>query len=143
MKHKYYEIIVAKANNMDLVLLYRADTSELWRRTISDKAFPINDTSEYYLCHPKHAEACLHWLNGGEVQYIFVDDWVDVRGIACLWSSCYGVFTRGDREIRIKPKKEKRWVVYRTDGAVLGPFDSYEMADGVNNGQVIEIEVEV
>ena len=26
-----------------------------------------NDSTEYFVCHESNKEACLHWLNGGDV----------------------------------------------------------------------------
>lgn len=138
--HKHVEMITAKANNMDLAVFFRND--ENWF-ILTGNALPSFEAEEYFLCLPQHKEACLHWLNGGEIQTTSLDGitWRNLHTRNNRWPDG-SVFMTPIIKLRIKPKKEKRWIVYRHDGEILGPFDSYKFADGINSGQVIEIEVE-
>lgn len=153
MKHPHYDKIVAKAANMDLVVFTRQGSK--WNAL---NEFPAwNEDYEYFLCQPKHKEACLHWLNGGKVQvknetYL---DWVDCgshdddpQWYKDVW------MMRELNEYRIKPRKEKRWIAYRKGFGDCAPrtFDSVESAKfWVNHNSeasedywaFAEIEVEV
>jgi hypothetical protein len=101
--------------------------------------------NDFFLCLPQHKEACLHWLNGGDVQDYYEDEWTPVNSSDGKPSwSIHHAFMDEEAEYRIKPKKEKRWIVYR-NGTVYGEYLS---TDNINDdfkatGQVIEIEVEV
>lgn len=115
-EHKHAEMIKVKADNMELVLFFKADEVE-WRKVDGQDVFPINRSHyvEYFLCHPKHADVCLHWLNGGEVEVLVGD----VRSESMPkdyfreWRREH-IFMRDDLDIRIKPRKEKRWIgIYR------------------------------
>lgn len=110
MKHKHYEMIVAKAANMGLVCFVKRPDVE-WVEC-DDRILPCIDEHEYFLCLPQHKEACLHWLNGGEVQYrIALDVWTDASNNVsnAAWSSD-NLLMDDQVEFRIKPKKEKRWI---------------------------------
>lgn len=147
MKHKHYEMIVAKAANMDLVIFAReGDRGDgLWHELM---CMPRWGDENYFLCLPQHADACLHWLNGGDVQGedpnnkgVF-DDYAPHKD-RIHWSST-AWYMREDKLVRIKPKREKRWIVYR-NGTVYGPYKSTDdiNEDFKRTGQVLEIEVEV
>lgn len=111
MKHKHYEMIVAKAANMELVVFQTDDELKEWH--VLDR-FPMwGESTNYFLCLPQHKDACLHWLNGGEVE-------ARMRGTGREFEHMTGnpnkdwsnktVFTSDECDIRIKPKKEKRWI---------------------------------
>ena len=150
MKHKHYDLIVAKAANMDLVVFCKGvnDGCE-WHEV---KRFPNWQTNaSYFLCLPQHKDACLHWLNGGEVQGEdpnrpnYFDDYanfVDRKN----WS-CTAWYMRKDRNIRIKPKKEKRWIGTCKNFVTSLNYPSVdECRDAVGDDtswQFHEIEVEV
>ena len=139
MKHKHYDMIVAKAANTELVKFVK-HLGE-WIATQTDE---WNIASDYFLCLPKHKEACLHWLNGGDVISANTDARDgSINPYGGKWSSdCY--FMNEFHNLRIKPKKEKRWIVYR-NGNVYGEYLSVDSIndDFKSTGQVIEIEVEV
>ena len=141
MKHKHHAMIVAKAENMELVVFAEnINTGEWWECSLD---FPFNSQQRFFLCLPQHKEACLHWLNGGDVQIMSMK-WEKVLSINLYpWEGEHD-FMDDSSEFRIKPKKEKRWIVYR-NGAVYGEYLSPEDInnDFKSTGQVIEIEVEV
>lgn len=89
MKHKYAEMIKAKADNTELVWLgsgFRVDWVEV------GKDFPdFTEATEYFLCLPKHKDACLHWLNGGEVEFYCNGTWRSCED----WSKDQSRFTYG------------------------------------------------
>ena len=161
MKHKHYDMIVAKAANMNLVV-FQTD-SELSEWHILDR-FPMwGDSTNYFLCLPQHKEACLHWLNGGDVQLDHFDQPMLNSGIngnchvvdfdedvsSFPWKQSHP-FMDSSHELRIKAKKEKRWIAYM-DGNVIAiepvriDTERRVIAKGfdVADAQYIEIEVEV
>lgn len=147
MKHKHYEMIVAKAANMDLIQLYKA--GGVWQET--SEQFNMNngwaffEDSDYFLCMPKHKEACLWWLNGGEVEFEYDGKWHSCSDWSNVWCEASG-FTCDSNNLRIKPKKEKRWIVWNED------WDAYHCVFFTNPAgsysanfkcSIHEIEVEV
>lgn len=153
-KHKHVEMICAKADNMDLISFFKNNAGEWIKKGIQSNTL-FNVGYKYFLCLPKHEEACLHWLNGGVVQFESVGDydWADIKRIgACAWSEST-VFMSYGYNTRIKPKKVKRWVIYNKDlgyftpnGTFLTEEDARENASGHwsvdDRLQFIEIWVE-
>lgn len=155
MKHVHYDKIVAKAENMKLETFINQDGE--WRLMVN--AFPMSEHFNYFLCLPQHKEACLHWLNGGSVQ---VES--EPRELNPLTEYC-GKFpeTNWDKDVwcmhplsvRIKPKKEKRWIGVYGKHITENHFGSKsEVEKHVNESpvysncahnwwQFIEIEIEV
>lgn len=176
MKHKHYEMIVAKAANMDLVVFVENINTEKWWECGLD--LPFNNQQNFFLCLPRHKGACLHWLNGGKVEYFIrsknkwgvvesIEDAIEseCERLECLpqgeemkhfnpteWSK-ESIFMRDDFKLRIKPKKEKRWIAVNSDGYVMpvhcGNIESARQHAShidsrlTENIQFIEIEVEV
>lgn len=146
MKHKYAEMIKARVDNMELVLLVRAQ--EEWKKSCND--FPTLVHLDYFLCHPKHANETIHWLNGGAVkcQNVYYEDLSFICTERKPWDeSCW--YMNEAIESSIKPKKEKRWIVVYGSNAQLcsKAFSSRYEAEGFNlfepKSQIIEIEIEV
>ena len=148
MKHKHYEMIVAKVANMNLETFIKQD--DRWR--LMNNAIPIAEEYDYFLCLPQHKLACLHWLNGGELN---IDNGKGL-GVGRYTLSIENNFPLSDfvnhheYTFIIKPKKEKRWIAYSTNQKRLGclSFDSEQEARAhyiheVEEPQFIEIEVEV
>lgn len=143
MKHKHYDIGVAKLADTTLVKFVKLPSE--WVATTTDE---WNVASDYFLCLPQHKEACLHWLNGGDVEENYGSKWDDVGQHS--WHD-QSVFNFDDGyTIRIKPKKEKRWIAYSTNQKRLGclTFDSeveakHHYIHEVDEPQFIEIEVEL
>lgn len=142
--HKHAAMIKAKADDMDLVVFAEnINTGEWWECSLD---FPFNGQQNFFLCLPQHKEACLHWLNGLDIEYqdFPTSEWsiIENRGV-CSWGFDI-VFMQEEFNIRIKPRKEKRLIVYRND-IVYGPYEDKDEIneDFINTGQVIEIEIEV
>ncbi len=151
-KHKHYDMIVAKAANMDLVVFVKNESTGEWWQLSGD--LPFNKHQDFFLCLPQHKDACLHWLNGGEVEFVsqFSDGWTEYDPIKS-WG--FGsVFMQSDYKFRIKTRKEKRWIGYCTSTNQCTPHPTktkdlaidyaaahYNYAD--SDWQFIEIEVEV
>lgn len=68
MRHKNADMIKAKVDNVDLIVFSKAKNLGDWRE-VSLIALIVNDNFDFFLCLPQHKEACLHWLNGGDVLY--------------------------------------------------------------------------
>lgn len=157
--HKYADLFKAKLDNVELVLFEKhrdwADWCECKTDTRYDGAiFFVSDNFEYFLCLPKHKEACLHWLNGGEIQYRHgvTQEW-DGYGPTKTWTAG-SIFMQEHVDIRIKPRKEKRWIGYfaNTNQSIPHPKGTKNLAIeyvyahyryAISDWQFIEIEVEV
>lgn len=151
-KHRHAEMIKAKADNMELVVLLNKYGK--WQ-ACHETSLPIYSDCEYFLCLPQHNEngQCLHWLNGG---YVIVRDYPEDERERVLpvsgrpnWHDA-SVFMCERAGIRIKPKKEKRWIGVHKSGATTDTFlikKEVEHAPFVEqspgNWQFIEIEIEV
>lgn len=155
MKNKYAELFTAKLNDMDLVLFERHRDWGKWALAgDSGGYFMVSNNFEYFLCLPQHKDACLHWLNGGKSQVEYTQAsylyWCDIDSDESNWSEGH-IFMDKNLNIRIKPKKEKRWIgVYKngatTDACLLRKeAENHPMITdvSVNDWQFIEIEVEV
>ncbi len=155
MKHKHYDMIMAKAENMDLVVFCNHET-EGWKAISGSDYLPHYPDSDYFLCLPQHKEACLHWLNGGEIEYKSKGYWRSSKSWPEYAVSEFGAinyFTSEDSEARIKPKKEKIWVAYHKNGFMFNEVGgsmsdiddrvkSHELSDFVESDwQYKEIEV--
>lgn len=154
-KHKHYEMIVAKAANMGLVQFIKMD-GEWEDAGLSDKFISFSEGYDYFLCLPQHKDACLHWLNGGEVEVS--DDgerWEEYNLSVEHPKYPMTDFTGYEFQFRIKPKKEKRWIGFnsKTLKATHETYASGVKCEDALNGvgeiydnhpwQFIEIEVEV
>ncbi|AUS01384.1 hypothetical protein NVP1284A_57 [Vibrio phage 1.284.A._10N.286.55.A5] len=116
MKHKHYEMIVAKAADLHLTVFCKGVNDDCEWHEI--RKFPNwQNNAEYFLCQPQHREACLHWLSGGNIQYrIALDAWTDAAGnVSNVAWTPDNLFIDDQVEFRIKPKKEKRWIVWDED----------------------------
>ena len=157
MKHKNAEMIKAKVDNMELVVFYRLQNEEWWQPESDHATLPDDIDFDYFLCLPQHKEACLHWLNGGSVQYrIALDVWTDAADNEsnAAWTPD-NLFVDDQVEFRIKPKKEKRVIGVNKDGRTTSHYaiddkgcyavDEIRITGKGNpdEWQFIEIEVEV
>ncbi len=152
-KHKYYEMIVAKAANMDLVLFVRAQVSPgSYQWDLTDLAdLCKNQNKKFFACLPQHKQACLHWLNGGDSQILNSPrhEWMTLESYEKdpAWHA-YSDFMSSECQTRIKKKKVKRWVVIDENLNVLPKLwvdpEALETAmEKKSDHQFIEIEVEV
>lgn len=160
MKHKHYDMICEKAANMDLILFRKTPSSETWETCRRDW-MPTDLQDEYFLCLPQHKDACLHWLNGHEIEIRqgYSQEW-EVYGPVKVWS-IKSIFMKDYHQSRvkprIKPRKERLWLAVKTDKhehlggcrkvricshAFVNKSDAEEYLD-LSDSQLIEIEVEV
>ena len=148
MKHKYFDMICAKAANMDLVIF--AKNNEGWLK-LSSEIIGLHESWSYFACLPQHEATCVHWLNGGEL-IMESRAWKAPQGI--MWPKD-SPFMDAACELRIKPRTEKRWIgVFINDkGRMANTTYSYKSIEelkskahapyGFDNWQFIEIEVEM
>ena len=150
MKHVHYDKIVAKAANMALIVLNKNAVNEWVEQEYTETDVKFSETGfGYFLCLPQHKDACLHWLNGGEVESHHEDyGTMTLADAGCIEWSVKSSFMKESIEIRIKPKKEKRWIAYTKDQKRVGvlTFDSEKAIKchyGDEADSFHEIEVEV
>ncbi|AUR97986.1 hypothetical protein KNT80_gp73 [Vibrio phage 1.245.O._10N.261.54.C7] len=117
-RHVHADMIIAKAENRDLVQFYKS--SGAWYLVSPDERGAVfYDNVKYFLCLPQHNEACLHWLNGGDAEFEFLPNGSGNYGEMepledYPWVADH-LFMDAEINLRIKPKKEKRWIgVYGT-----------------------------
>ena len=144
MKHKLSEMIKAKADNMDLVIIVKncQNDGDWWALKSDKEILPSFSNGEYFACLPQHEEACLYWLNGGDAQYSH-----DGVGFGDLTEQLEwdpdSAFMDSNLHIRTKPKKEKRWIATRGYDVFFAldhdDFDEWR----INGYSLQEIEVEV
>ena len=152
--HKHVEMIKAKADNMDLVVLSQNQKDLTWYQQNDQGTTDFGEFVKYFLCLPQHKEACLHWLNGGEVEFEDDGKWHSCSDWSKVWSLTSG-FTSSINILRIKPKTEKRWIAtfpwcgvdnyvipeHHANEDELGEF--IHKTYGSRPYQAIEIEVDV
>ena len=148
--HKHRDMMKAYADDSSLCVFVNLTHHEKWKIT-QNPAFFVN--CEYFLCLPKHKEACLHWLNGGRIQWC--DDllaWTDKDNYTDDLESQEFFFGNGfmldDNKFRIKPKKVKRFVVIHRGDLASCLFESHVdikncYRSEYNELQIFPIEIEV
>lgn len=140
-KHKHAEMIKAKADNMDLVVF--ANNGQEWMES-GLRDMVSNPDLDFFVCLPKNAVTCFKWLNGCPVQVFNEGDesWVDCVGysIAPYWCNDKWMMSH-KYEYRIKPRKEKRWIIISNDGRedILKELPDFL----INTSKLIPIEIEV
>ena len=161
--HKHAKMIKAKADNMELVVFANGaeaiGENDWFEYGNNGDDFPtLYADCEYFLCLPKHKEACLHWLNGGEIEMQSDEAWMPVEMFknTMPWHPLR-IFMEDYTAMRIKPRKEKLWLAVKTDKhehlgecrkvricshAFVNKSDAEEYLD-LRDSQLIEIEVEV
>lgn len=147
MKHKHYDLIVAKAANMDLVTLCCIPAYHEWREHLLQHDMDFDESVEYFLCLPQHTGACLHWLNGGEGECTSVLGCFDINETSRDWNSC-AWYTDSNLSSKIKPHKESRYIAIRRHDLYVESiaYKTEDEAIADNNPKfwnVYEIEVEV
>ena len=140
-------MIVAKAENTELIVFVKDGNH--WNEIT--QATPFYEHNNYFLCLPQHKEAVLNSLNGGVAQFESPREKGDHALEQADWSSSEW-YMQSDATSRIKPKKEKRWVI-ECNGALLSTrlFTSESSAQqsvgesgySTDDVQFIEIEVKV
>lgn len=164
--HPHAEMMKAYADDTSLCVFVKKeyeDTGEWW---LLSRDIKFNKHQDFFVCLPKHKDAVLNLLNGGEseARNISYNCWLDVAvasksfsNVAIQWSS--DLWYMLDKfESRIKPRKEKLWIAVKTDKhetlggscrkvricshAFVNKYDAEEYLD-LSDSQLIEIEVEV
>ena len=157
-KHRHYDMIVAKAANTKLVVFFKSDND--WYFDDTSESIKFYSNVDYFLCLPQHKEACLHWLNGGDVQHNDCDKgWATMENInepmdadAPIWSKTCRLMT-DEQDFRIKPKKVKRWIalcgkfnlcsdLFFTESDAKEFVAAFHPNNKESDWQFIEIEVE-
>lgn len=148
MKHKHYDMIVAKAANMGLVVFSKLPSGE-W---VEIQCMPRWGDAEYFLCLPQHKGACLHWLDGGDTEELLHGHWCALeKDDHPEWHGDNDIFMNEhpSNKIRIKPRKEKRWIVINMKTNILfqkvftSEREAIETICLDMDWQIKEIEVEV
>lgn len=150
MKHKHYDMIVAKAANMELVQFVKFGDEWIVQGCHENAGIAFEENYQYFLCLPQHKESCLHWLNGGEVEMQSDDIWMPIGLYSNRpkWDRS-SVLMQDYTELRIKPRKEKRWIAIRKTDLFVEDclFCSKEQAVGQgypdSHWQFHEIEIEI
>ena len=155
MKHANADMTKAVLDNTELAIFCEVvddENGNYW--AVSNLSSLVSCTNKFFVCLPQHKETCLHWLNGGDVQVrsrmSCGESFGDWDGLCPLveqdstWKKTSHFMSRWF-EIRIKPKKEKRWIVWDLDK------DRYHCTFKKNpegnylanfNFQILEVEVE-
>lgn len=112
MKHANSEMIKAVLDNTELAIFCEVvdhgnEDGNYW--AVSSLRDLVSCFNKFFVCLPQHKEACLHWLNGGEVEFECGSKWHSCSDWSREWYETSG-FTCEDNKLRIKPKKEKRWI---------------------------------
>lgn len=146
MKRKHNVKIKAWADNKELLVLTKRSLG--WEH-LTDGAPAWLENKEYFPCLPKHKEAVLALLNGGEAQvkYIGYDVWDEAHLLNSWWVNSW--YMNESAESRVKPKKEVRYAYYvKKSGSLTNSFETEEELNTLypnksNSFQLITFEVEV
>lgn len=138
---KHAEMIKRWADDDSLIYFTRSRKHQIWMTEV----MPVwSDNFEHFLCLPQHKDACLHWLNGGDCLISF-DSVKDVCGVINGQSEkkwkITGGFMNQSATVRIKPRKEKRWITYNPKTREV--YNCGKGQTPANGFQIIEIEAEV
>lgn len=138
--HKHADIGIAKLKNMELVVL-RKNHDGSWGEIQCHDCLFMPDF-EYFLCLPQYKNIVLSSLNGCEVEWLdAIDGWLPAYTES--WSKDAWYMTDDDIKVRIKPRKEKRWIATKGDNIHFVFFDDCH-DDWIHLGwKLQEIEIEV
>ncbi|AUR94101.1 hypothetical protein NVP1191O_42 [Vibrio phage 1.191.O._10N.286.52.B4] len=144
MKHKNCEMLSGFSKHHNMVAI--SNDGLQWRA--------LDIERDMFACIEKHQGAVIDWLDGTLLQVEDSKHEGLYRDIPPFNNSTEWDFSawymREDKNVRIKPKKEKRWIAYSTNQKRLGclTFDTEVEARNnyiheVDEPQFIEIEVEI
>lgn len=102
--HKHAEMQIHAIANPELVIFYKSNSDNSWGKISNLDVSWLGDN--YFLCHPDHEKECLHWLNGGDVEFRVYGNaqWSDYP-IGKEWEENIA-FMREGLEFRIKQEPE-------------------------------------
>ncbi len=140
-ERKHSEMIKVWADNKNLVVLTKLGSG--WENLSLPSWL---DSKEYFLCLPKHEDAVLALLNGGEIQVSRgCEVWTGCGlGNEGQWHRDYWYMDKGFKS-RIKPKKQTRYAYFYPNGEVSCSYlSSWELHDHYLGcrGKMITFEVE-
>lgn len=148
-EHSNAAILKAYADNTDL-FIFILDSNSKWIRT-NPKALMDYPDDEFFACLPQHNEngQCLHWLNGGEIQDYYENEWSSVGEFNGGEWSIHTLMMDENANYRIKPRTEKRWIAIRRSDLFVEDCLFHSVENAIRQGypesqwQLHEIEVEV
>ena len=116
--HRHAEMMKAYADDVSLIVFCNGPFGRKWH--VIDQKWPsFNEDFDCFLCLPRHKEAVLNMLNGGESQIKPAVGWINaLNDDVEKWNPNYW-YMLDDYESRIKPKKEKRWIGFMKDNTVV------------------------
>lgn len=111
MKHKHYDMICAKAANMELIRFTKLDDNQgsewIVQADNVQNSTQFNEQAEYFLCLPRHKEAVLNLLNGGDSQANFGERWSACNlNEPTEWNPSWWYMNKICKS-RIKPRKDE------------------------------------
>ena len=152
-KHRHYEMIVAQAANIELVQFIKINKKWEVCGEYDKNLINFHSANDFFLCLPQHKKECIHFLNGGDVQFEYEGGWVDCDPSTEWNAEKWCMLDRFNS--RIKPKKVKRVIgvniktgqttfAYELDNEGNYAKDEVRLAikGNISNWQFIEIELE-
>lgn len=143
-RHPHADMACCYLRNMDLIIFGKLaeDNAAAWIEVSFSDLFQRN-YFDYFLCLPKHKEACLWRLNGGLVQINLGigGPWqsVDTKS-SPVWYRGYWYMDEAT-ESRIKPRKVKRWIAILDDGREVYFNEKPHKVDIIK--KICEVEIEL
>ncbi|PNG65003.1 hypothetical protein CRN61_17805 [Vibrio vulnificus] len=149
-KHRHYRLIEEKAKNLDLVIF--VNDGKRCQETDFSSMVEHEDV-DFFLCSQKHLDLVNCWIESGmptlQIRGKKHPVWVDFNPDLSL-----GVgldFMKEENEIRLKPRRQKRWVGVAVNGestpnyGVKGRVEGWIKDMGIDPSlfQVIEFEMEI
>ncbi|WP_210499478.1 hypothetical protein [Vibrio crassostreae] len=100
-KHTKFDMLVAKGENMNLVILLKYASMHHWEKSPNSYP-PNNDRVEAFLCLPEHEEACLASLNGDPIEIRSKPDKIVCENAASLNKELIGFRTEAGEWVGVK-----------------------------------------
>ncbi len=147
MKHAHYDMIVAKAANMDLIVLTKdcLDAENPWMEIEVGHLPCFYEHGSYFLCLPKHKKAVLNFLNGGESECKIECDNEWGMPYRDEWNEMHW-YMQEKFESRIKPEIQKLWIGIKEDHSTTNAYPTKHEARieaSRDHGLYSFVEVEV
>ena len=145
-KHPHAEMIKAFLDNTEICVLINHEDEGKWLYA-NPGALLDYQNQEFFACLPQHKEAVLNVLNGGESQTYREGGTWKLAVCGSGWNSDFW-YMREDKESRIKPRKEERWIAVSGDATsnLYKTRRKLELIYGENknpNVQFVRLEIEV
>jgi len=146
MKRKHAELIKTWADNQELTVL--VEGCGYW---VSIEHPSWGAANNYFICLPKHKEAVIELLNGGEIQVSRgCEAWTDCGlGNEGQWHRDYWYMDKGFKS-RIKPRKQTRYAYATPDGGITVHYSTKDELErycigmlGKNGFKLITFEIEI